>query len=165
MLLFSPLFIVLNASGQLERYDELYAYAVYKKKNLSFDSAKVAEYFPLNNTIKGLINIYEKFFNLSIQEVPHTIPIPDLSALEIRNSSGELLSVVLLDLFPREGKCTHEGVSFSLVLPFSLPGAPNHPALSLVVANFAKPQKGPTLMTHREMTTFFMNLAIQSMLP
>ena len=151
-----PESVLLTPSGQLERFDELYAYEKYKKKHFSIDQNRIAEYFPMDQTIQGLIGIYEQFFNLSIQEAPHSIQIPDLKALEIRNPSGQLLGVVLLDLFPREAKCGHSGACNSLLLPYSPPNGPDYPALTLIIGNFTKPSQAlPSLMKHREVITFF----------
>jgi thimet oligopeptidase len=148
--------VLLNSSGQLERFDELYVFSTYKKEHFSVDQGKIAEYFPADKTIQGLIGIYEQFFSLSIQEVAHSIPIPDLKTLEIRNAAGELLGTVLLDLFPREGKCSHQGVCFSIIRPYSPPQGPDYPALSLIIGNFTKPIKGrEALMKHAEVVTFF----------
>lgn len=148
--------VVLNSLGQLELYDEYYAFNCYKEKHFSVFPRKIAEYFPMKNTIDGLIAVYAQFFDLSIEEVPHSIPIPDLKALEIRNRSGKLLGVVLLDLFFREGKCGHSGVCHSLISPFSPGDGTDYTALTLVIGNSPQPPKGrPSLMSHSEVTTFF----------
>lgn len=151
-----PESVSLTPSGQLEGFDELYVFENYRKQHFSIDQNLIAEYFPMDKTIQGLIKIYEIFFGLSIQEAPHSIVIPDLKTLEIRNSAGHLLGMVVLDLFPREGKCAHSGVCFPILLPYSPPEGPDYPALSLIVGNFTKAMKErPPLMKHSEVVTFF----------
>ncbi|MES2121559.1 MAG: M3 family metallopeptidase [Chlamydiota bacterium] len=151
-----PESVVLTSSGQLHRYDESYAFNAYCKKHFSIDEQMVAEYFPTDQTIEGLIGIYEQFFNLAISEVPHTLPIPDVRALEIRSRSDQLLGIVFLDLFTREGKCGHSGVCYPMVAAFSPEGGPHYPAVTYVICNISRPLEGrPSLMRHGEVSTFF----------
>lgn len=151
-----PESVLLTPSGQLERFDEGYVFAQYQKQHFAIDQNLISEYFPLDLTIQGLIGIYEQFFDLSIEEVPHSISIPDIKALEIRNRSGQLLGVVLLDLFLREGKCSHSGVCSSIIYPYSPKTGPDYPAISLLICNLTKPtQDRPSLMKHRQVITFF----------
>lgn len=149
--------VSLNASGQLERCDQPYVYSYYRKKHFPTAGYRVEEYFPLDQTLRGLIRIYEQFFDLSIREVPHSVPIPDLLALEIRNRCGQVLGIVLLDLFSREGKCSHSGVHCPLIKAFSPQGGPDYPGVSLIITNFIKPvhSKDPVLMKHWDVLTFF----------
>ncbi len=151
-----PVSVVLTPAGQLHRYDESYAFNAYCKKHFSIDEQQIAEYFPTDLTVKGLIGIYEQFFDLSIAEVPHSLPIPDVRALEIRNHSSELLGVIFLDLFTREGKCGHSGVCYPMVASFSPEEGPHYPGVTYVICNIARPLDGrPSLMRHIEVSTFF----------
>jgi thimet oligopeptidase len=148
--------VALTPSGQLESFDELFVDTAYKKKHFSLDPNQIAEYFPIDETIQGLIQIYEQFFNLSIREAPHSLPIPEVRALEIRDVGGRLLGVVFLDLFPREGKCSHSGVMYTFSSAFAPPEGPKHPAICLVLCNMNKPSpETPALILHRQVVTFF----------
>jgi len=151
-----PESVLLSDAGQIEPFDAMFAFSSYEKERFSVDQNKIAEYFPLEKTVQGLIHVYEKFFKLSIKEVSHSIQIPDLKTLEIREETGGLLGVILLDLFPRAGKCSHRGLHCSLISSYSPLQGPNYRALSLIIGNFTKPTKNsPSKMTHSEVTTFF----------
>lgn len=141
---------------QLERYDQFFMANEFKKKHFSVDQSKVAEYFPMEKTIEGLMHVYEQFFGLSIREVSHDIPIPDMRALELREQNGNLLGIIYLDLFPREGKTSHSGIHFPLRYAYASPNEPPHEAVSLIIGNFTKPTENrPSLMMHQEVITFF----------
>jgi thimet oligopeptidase len=148
--------VVLTSAGQLETFDEIFAMEEYKKKRFSVNQEKVAEYFTLEKSLQGLLQIYSQFFHLSIQEATHSFPIPDLKTLEIRDGSHQLLGVVLLDLFPREGKSSHSGLCSPIIPAFSPPNGPQYTASCLVVCNMAKPTKDrPALLTHLQLSTLF----------
>ena len=129
--------------------DLSFLFSEYKKRHFSVDQTKISEYFPLEETLRKLLDLYEEFFSLSIREVNHSIPIPGMRTLEVRNRSDQLLSIILLDIFPREGKYTH-ACDTPLIPAFSPRGGPRHIAVSGIVANFTKP-----FLTHVEVATFF----------
>ncbi|MBX7066436.1 MAG: Zn-dependent oligopeptidase [Parachlamydiales bacterium] len=143
-------------SALLERFDEMYVFNEYKKKHFSVSTQAIAEYFPLEKTIEGLLHIYEQFFSLSIREVPSSLPIAGVKVLELRDGQDQFLGVVLMDLFPRPGKCSHNGVHFPLLPAFSPTKGPSYPAASLIIGNFTKPSEGrPSLLTHNEAIILF----------
>ena len=151
-----PESVVLTDSELFEKFDELFVYNAYKTKHFSANQQEIAAYFPLEKTLEGLLTVYQRFFGIAIREVPHSIPIPDLKALEIRDSNEKLLGVVLLDLFPRQGKSSHSGICFSLIPAYSPPGGPDHPAACFLLCNFARPSSDrPSLLTHGNATSLF----------
>jgi thimet oligopeptidase len=137
------------AASSIKLSDLSFLFSEYKKRHFSIDQTKISEYFPLEETLRKLLDLYEEFFSLSIREVSHSIPIPGMRALEVRDRSNRLLSIILLDIFPREGKYTH-ACDTPLIPAFSPPGGPRHPAVSGIVTNFTKP-----FLTHNEVATFF----------
>lgn len=148
--------IELSSDAKIERFDEAYLLNQYKKRHFSIDIKEIAKYFPFDSTLKGLIEIYEQFFDLLIQEVSHSIPIPDLKALEIKNRSGQLLGIIFLDLFPRAGKNSHLGVCHCLVPPYAPKNKEPYPATSLLLGNFSQPMGNqPALFDHQEVIILF----------
>ena len=76
--------------------------AWYEKQHYNLDDRKIAEYFPMEHTIDGLMKIYAQFFNLSFETTP-------ISGLWDKNvmlmsvtdkTTKKLLGYLLLDLYP-----------------------------------------------------------------
>jgi thimet oligopeptidase len=148
--------VQLTEEGKLAPWDQIYAYHHIKKEHYSIDSVKISEYFPLDKTIAGLIQVYQSFFDLTIREVPiRGLWTSDLKGLEVREKSGELLGYVLLDLFPREGKYGH-ACDMPIIPAYEATKSRKFPALSLLICNFTQPTMNrPSLLTHMEVETFF----------
>ncbi|MDN3503957.1 MAG: Zn-dependent oligopeptidase [Rhabdochlamydiaceae bacterium] len=152
-----PSGIYLNDEGKLNAYDYPYVTHLYKKEHYNLDDLAVAEYFPLDNTISGLIKIYEAFFNITIaQEKVSGLWHEDVRTLVVKdNKSNKILGYILLDLHPREGKYGH-AANCPMIPAYKQENGETLTALTLVMTNFSKPTDGkPALMQHREVVTFF----------
>ena len=149
--------VYLTEDGRLNAYDFLYVCHHYKKKHFHLDSTTLAEYFPVENTLQGLIHIYESFFNLEIKKFSiKGLWDPSVEVLEvISKSSQKLLGYILLDLYPREGKYSH--ICCSLMIPPHIEKNGERSAgMNLVIANFPKPSKDkPALLSLLDVTSFF----------
>lgn len=151
-----PATVTLTKDGKIKACDLAYLYANYKKQHFDVDSASIAEYFPLNETVEGLIKIYEEFFAIQIEELCDVaLWHPDVRLLKVQDN-GKILGYICLDLFPRPGKYTH-ACSENLV-----PTRKNAPQIpvNIVLCNFTKPTaEKPALMSHgKEVITFFHEL-------
>jgi thimet oligopeptidase len=149
--------VYLTEDGRLNAYDFLYVCNHYKKKHFHLDSTKLAEYFPIEKTLEGLIHIYESFFNLEIKKFSiKGLWDPSVEVLEIKSKSSQnLLGYILLDLYPREGKYSH--VCCSLMIPPHIEkNGQRSSGMNLVIANFPKPSKDkPALLSLVDVTSFF----------
>ncbi len=151
-----PDHVSLTPEGKLKSWDSSYVFNYHKKKNYNLDNEQIAEYFPLDSTFKGLMGIYEQFFNIQIQEENISgLWHEDVQLLKISEADNTLIGYILLDLFPRENKYSHAcdvpGIALGLKR-----GKEATPALDLVVANFTKPTATtPSLLKHSEVTTLF----------
>ncbi len=152
---FLPEGVSLTSDGRLYAYDVPFVFNQYRKKQFLVDELEIAEYFPLDKVIKGLISIYEPFFGLKIQEVEVALWDEKLKVLELTSkSSQDVLGYVILDLFPRENKYTH--ACECMLIPGYQEGNRRYKALSLVVANFPMPSlEKPSLLTHEQVRTLF----------
>jgi metallopeptidase MepB len=93
-----------------------------KKQNYSLDSALLAEYFEVMNTMKGMLGIFEKLFGMRFEEVQDDAWEEDVIAFTVWNdeSSGSgFLGRLYLDLFLRRGK--YDGASHHMIQPVSYP--------------------------------------------
>ena len=144
-------------SGKLKPWDFSYLLTNYKKKHFDLDEQKIAEYFPMEKTIQGLLNIYEQFMNITLKEVPaaglwHT----DVKMVEVYSGTPRILrGYLILDLYPRENKYNH-AASFTILSSVKDAQGVPQPAVDVVVTNFPKstPTK-PSLLKHQDVETFF----------
>jgi len=151
-----PPSIQLTLDGKLYPWDRLFTENQYKKEHLQVDEQKIAEYFPVDKTIKGLLSIYETFFSLQFKESKvKGFWHDDVILLEVYSQgNNELLGYLLLDLFPRPFKFGH-ACDINIIPATYTKNGPNV-ALSLVITNFPKPQGAkPALLERNHVETFF----------
>ncbi|EGE08205.1 hypothetical protein TEQG_07263 [Trichophyton equinum CBS 127.97] len=137
------------------------------EKDYSLDHQLIAEYFPLQTTIRGMLEIFEQIFGLVFVEIKgeerakisssgkgeDIVWHEDVQVFSVWNDEGEgsgFVGYLYLDLFPREGKYGH-AANFNLQPGFiKEDGSRRYPATALV-CNFSKPtEKKPSLLKHDE---------------
>lgn len=152
-----PSSVQLSPNGKLWPWDVPFTQAYYKEKHFKLDERKVAEYFPMQQTIEGLFGIYQDFFNITMKEVPVSGAwSDDVKMVEVyRNSDNQKLGDLLLDLHPRPNKYSH-ACKIGIVPATKTAQGDINPAVVLVIANFPKSNGGkPALLKHSDVTTFF----------
>lgn len=153
-----PKGVVLTKEGKIKPSDLMYLRNQYKKKYLDIDELEISHYFPLSHTLPAILDIYEKFFGLTIKKI---------EASGLWHEDVELFAVykdaiyrgaVLLDLFPRPSKFTHAATA-PLVPSILKPDGEIYPGVVLMMANFPPAQKRrPALLKWRDVITFFHEL-------
>ncbi len=148
--------VVLN-EGKLLPWDSAFAKQHYKKQKFDIDEQKIAEYFPVEQTIEGLLAIYESFFSLRFEEVVvHKLWSNDVRALKVYDkATDQLLGYILMDLYPRANKYSHAA---NLTVVPTIFGKDNKPnvGISAIIANFPKAQGDkPPLFKRSDVSTFF----------
>ena len=75
------------------------------KYRLNTDELK--EYFEMNNTVQGMFTVYQKLFNIQINEI-HNVPVwyQKVKSYEVFKD-GKKMGTFYLDLYPRQDKYTH----------------------------------------------------------
>ena len=151
-----PAGVTLHESGVFKPWDLMYVRTHYKEKKYGVDELKIAEYFPLEETLKGLFSLYEAFFGLQMFEID--CPVlwhDDLRMLRIEKNDGAVLGFVILDLHPRDFKYGHAAQCGIINGRMTKEGEIT-PGLSVVIANFTKPTKDkPALLKYDEVVVFF----------
>ncbi len=148
--------VVLSPNGKFYLWDFGYTTNYFKKKYYDIDESKLAEYFPMEQTIQGLFAIYEKFFGLKFEEIKNPVAWhPEVRLLKINKADGQELGYVFLDMFPRDNKyghAAHAGVLQARTTGEGLIA----PGVSVLICNFT-PARGdkPSLLKYGEVTTFF----------
>lgn len=161
--------------GQYYLWDHRYYDRLMLEQDYSLDQEKLAEYFPLQTSIRGMLRIFEQLFGLTFVEVTGSdrasispsgkgddiVWHPDVQVFSVWDDEGEgsgFVGYLYLDLHPREGKYGH-AANFNLQPGFTQEnGTRRYPATALV-CNFSKPTpKKPSLLKHDEVVTLFHEL-------
>lgn len=151
-----PESITLTADGKFNPWDIWYLKSAYKKKHLNLDERAVAEYFPMQKTIDGLLEIYKKFMSLEFKQVVvKGLWHEEATCIEVFDNNKQRLGYLILDLYPRPNKFTH-ACHITVVPSVILPDGQKPPAVSMVLANFPKATGGkPALLKRDDVNTFF----------
>lgn len=142
--------------NKIKPWDLLFVKNQYKKKHLSIDEQKIAEYFPMEHTVQQLLSIYEQFLGLKFVEIKNNnFWHPDVKLIEAYDAqTNKLLGYLLLDLYPRENKFSH--AANLTVIPSVKDQQGRTLSVSVVMANFPKPTEcKPSLLKFKDVITFF----------
>jgi metallopeptidase MepB len=161
--------------GRYYLWDHRFYDRMMEEKDYQLDQQLIAEWFPLQTTIRGMLEIFEQLFGLVFVEVVgkdrdaispsgkgtdivwHE-EVQVFSVWDDEGEGGSFVGYLYLDLFPRTGKYGH-AANFNLQPGFIQEnGTRRYPATALV-CNFSKPTaKKPSLLKHEEVTTLFHEL-------
>ena len=148
--------VTFDSNGKMSPWDYSFIKESYKKKHFDIDERKVAEYFPVDNTINKIFEIYQKFLSLKFELVDvDGLWHKDVKVARIYDKEGEILKGTLfLDLYPRDNKYSH--ACMIDVVPTTKFKGKNVPAVIVVIGNFPKATKDkPALLKHNDVETFF----------
>ena len=151
-----PKGISLTKDGKFKAWDLAFIKNEYKNKKFDIDESKIAEYFPMQQTIDSLLKIYEDFFDITFKQHDSAgFWHPDVRLIEVQTKAGITLGYLLLDLHPRPFKFTH--ACFMEIVPtITTRDGEYYPAVGVVIANFPKAtQEKPSLLKRSDVTTFF----------
>ena len=149
--------IELTEDGKLHPWDVAYYQEKLLQSKYHVDDEAIKQYFPLESTIDGLIQIYEKFFDIQIKTLScANLWHQDVKLLGIyAKESSSPMGYILMDLYPRQGKYSH-ACHATVYSRLDLPSGHSTTSLSFLIANFPKPQKDlPSLMSLSDARTFF----------
>ena len=110
--------------GHYYLWDHRFYDRLLLERDYSLDQQKIAEYFPLQSTIVGMLEIFEKLFGLAFVEITSEergkvaesgkgddiVWHEDVQVFSVWDDEGEgsgFVGYLYLDLFPREGKYGH----------------------------------------------------------
>lgn len=161
--------------GHYYLWDQRFYDRLMLEKDYALEQEKLAEYFPLQNCIRGMLEIFEHLFGLVFVEViesdratisPSGKPSditwhPDVQIFSVWDSEEEgsrFVGYLYLDLHPREGKYGH-AANFNIQPGFIREDGSRHYPCTALVCNFSKPTpKKPSLLKHDEVVTLFHEL-------
>ncbi|KAI2628422.1 peptidase family M3 [Xylaria nigripes] len=165
----------LKSDGVFYLWDNRFYDRMMVEQEYSIDERKIAEYFPIQTTIQGMLEIFEKLFGLVFvqldlcerQRLSPTGKAEDItwhedvtifSVWDDASEGGGFVGYLYLDLHPRPGKYGH-AANFNLQPGYlKKDGSRRFPATALV-CNFSKPtETKPSLLKHNEVVTLFHEL-------
>jgi thimet oligopeptidase len=144
-----------------------YQQRVLREKH-DVDPFVVAEYFPLEATLEGLFDVYQRLVSVEfVARDSSQAWHPDVRFFDIidrgqaagvdRSSAadGGVVGHFYMDLHPRPDKFGH-AAAFTLQSGRTLPNGEYQAPVSAIVANFTKPTaETPSLLRHSEVVTLF----------
>ncbi|KIV89495.1 hypothetical protein PV10_06888 [Exophiala mesophila] len=161
--------------GNYYLWDHRFYDRVMEERDYQLDQQLISEYFPLQTSITGMLEIFETIFGLQFVEVvgedrdsispsgkgDDIVWHEEVQVFSVWDDESEgsgFIGYLYLDLFPRNGKYGH-AANFNLQPGFIQEnGTRRYPATALV-CNFSKPTaKKPSLLKHDEVTTLFHEL-------
>lgn len=147
-------------------WDHRYYDNKYLKDNFNVDLEKISEYYPIESSIKGMLNIYETVMKLKFVEETDSSKkntwhkdVKQLSVWKMDNpDSPEFVGWIYFDLHPRDGKYGH-AANFGISASYIDDGNQRVYPVTALVCNFSKATSDkPSLLKHNELTTFFHEL-------
>lgn len=151
-----PQSVELLSDGKVKPWDVSFIRESYKKKHFNLDQEILAEYFPMERTIEGLLNVYRSFLGIEFKQVSvsgywHS----DVKGIQVYNSDNKLLGTLLLDLHPRAYKYNH-ACELTVIPSIVKNDGTSLPGLCVVIANFPKATaEKPALLKLNDVNTFF----------
>lgn len=151
-----PASVSLTADGQFKPWDVRYVQAQYKKKHLAFDEEKIKEYFPMQNTMTEMLDVYQQFFGVEFrQELLPGLWHPDAVYVGAYAHDGTTLGHILLDLYPRANKYSHGCMECIVPAVRGNDGA-YHPPVIIIITNFTQATADrPALFSQEDVFTLF----------
>lgn len=142
-------------------WDTAFLINSYKKRNFNLDELIVSEYFPLEHTVKALLELYESFFGITFETIVSDTPLyhHDVILMQVKQKENDkILGRILFDLYPRENKYSHAAHA-TLVPAVQIDPSQETEYISIVMANFPRASEGrPSLLKRNDVKTFFHEL-------
>ncbi len=147
--------VALVDNTTMQPWNWAYTKSFYKKKHFNIDERVIAEYFPMEKTVQGLLDIYRQFLSIEFRELPVTgLWHQDVTLIEV-SKNQKCLGYLLLDLYPRDNKYGH-ACECGVISAITYPDGTMPPAVAVVIANFPKStEKKPSLLKLNDVSTFF----------
>ena len=89
-----------------EGWDYMFYSSRAKAAKYNIDEEEVAQYFEINNVIKGIQYVANKLYGLTFKEITGQVPTydPETQTWEVYDRDGKLLAIFYNDYYPRDGK-------------------------------------------------------------
>ncbi|KAJ6013703.1 Metallopeptidase MepB [Penicillium herquei] len=160
----------LESRGELFNGFYLWDHAFYtrlmRQRELSIDHEKIAEYFPLQTTVQGMLGIFERMFGLVFREMAidkgsdivwHE-DVRVFSVWDDEDLGSGFVGYLYMDLFSRDGKYPNPS-DWNLQPGFIRRDNTRHYPSTALLCQFPKPSPGkPSLLKHDDLVMIFHEL-------
>jgi len=138
----------------IQPWEASYYSNILLKEKYDLDQNLVKEYFPTDEVIDGLFQIAQHLFQVEFEEVKNpSVWYEDVRMFNVKKD-GKVISRFYTDLYPRPNKFSH-AACFPMIAGKETSQGYQMPVATLV-CNFPAPTADtPSLLTHREVETFF----------
>lgn len=134
-----------------------YSYYNEKLKNelYNFDEESLREYFPEDKVLKGLFEISNRLFGITIKESKADVWDETVRFFDVYDPQNRHTASFFLDMYTRENKRPGAWMSTAIDRIRKPDGQIQIP-VAVLVCNFRKPAEGqPSLLRHDDVTTLF----------
>jgi thimet oligopeptidase len=124
------------------------------KSRYNVDAEKVREYLPLQEALRGMMELYQELLGLEFRQIASpSVWHEEVEAYEVYEN-GELAGRFYLDLFPRPDK---ESWFYGVpLIPGRMTADGYEVPVAMLLGNFTRPAgELPSLVTHGELRTLF----------
>jgi Zn-dependent oligopeptidase len=148
-----------NPHAELTYYDIAYLRKQQKKEQFGVDEELLRQFFPQAKVVKEMFALFEKIFEIKIEEAPD-FPVwhDEVRLYKISDRDG-VCGYFFFDLYPRKNKYAHAAGVMHIAFSRSHSSVTiEHflPPVEVLLANFARPnKKGDALMSHGEIVALF----------
>ncbi|KFA72049.1 hypothetical protein S40288_02328 [Stachybotrys chartarum IBT 40288] len=146
-------------AGRLNVWDVQFYKRILEERRHRMDAVLVSEYFEVENSLRGMLGIFERLFSMRFMPVEAPVwhdTVVVYTAWDAPDLGGQFLGYLYLDLYSRDGK--YKGARCSLIEPgYETESGRNYPSTALI-CSFARPPGKPTLLLHGEVKTMFHEL-------
>jgi thimet oligopeptidase len=98
-------------SVKVTRWDTLFYSERLKREKFAIDDETFRPYFPPQESLRFVMRIAEKLFNIRYDRVDGTYWAPDVQAYAVTDlATGKKIASLYVDLYPRDGKYNHAAV-------------------------------------------------------
>ena len=129
-----------------------------QREELHLDDAKIKQFFPLEGTIRRILEVYSELLGLTFERSKN-LPVwhDEVVAFEVKDGQ-RLVGHLYLDQFPRDGKFSHQMI-LPLAPAFTSQSGEECVPACVNISNFARPEGDrPALLRLAEMKTLFHEL-------
>ncbi|MBA2269867.1 MAG: Zn-dependent oligopeptidase [Chthoniobacterales bacterium] len=146
-----------DPNAKIFRWDWRHYSNEVKKQGYEVDVEALRVFFPYQQTLEGMFDIYQRIFGLKFEQIEAPQKwTDDLQLYYVSDAAtGEPMGMFYLDMFPREGKYNHFA-QFDIIGGKALAtGKCQRPTVALI-CNFPPPADGkPSLLPHSDVETLF----------
>ncbi|CAN5158916.1 M3 family metallopeptidase [soil metagenome] len=130
---------------------------ILMKEQFNIDTEELRVYFPYENTLQGMFEVYSRIFGITIEKIENPAPwVEGVTLHAITDTeSGKPLGLFYLDMFPRDGKYNHFAQFGIIIGREEADGTYQRPTVALI-CNFPPPSEDtPSLLSLDEVETLF----------